>query len=409
MLDSAGFSLFLAERTRGAGGLHAESLGQARTVLSMRTRRRNPSAQYPHRRTATRAQKRRTRLHPCRVRAGNHLQHHLQQRDQTFTVGVQKAEVARPPEALGQNVLQDQAQEGRPAYRAHRTLAGLAVAIAKADLSVLAGKNVLLPNHAPIQIAAQIDQGFFSIAHAFAIDHPLRRNAGWKPQSRLAEGRQHLGPEHLGQGAMVEQIAVAATALRSPAPRLRIQRRRRHRQMDMRMEIQAAGMGVQHRHRAGVALQVFIVPAKGVHRGPGTIEQHGVERALMSPGQFPDFRRQRESEQEVVCRHLPPQLAFQPLLAFVMLAVRAIAMAAGVRHQAFLVAGAARRHHARHHGGATVLHGGEGLGVAGQDRGRILLEVVRFKAGDDGGEGNHLTVPHWIEKRLIKALMRALA
>ena len=39
----------------------------------------------------------------------------------------------------------------------------------------------------------------------------------------------------------------------------------------------------------------------------------------------------------------------------------------------------------------------------------ILPEVVRFKAADDVGEGNHLTDPHWIEKRLIKVLMRALA
>ncbi len=34
--------------------------------------------------------------------------------------------------ALGQNVLQDQAQEGRPAQRAHRILAGFTVAIAEA-------------------------------------------------------------------------------------------------------------------------------------------------------------------------------------------------------------------------------------------------------------------------------------
>jgi hypothetical protein len=32
--------------------------------------------------------------------------------------------------------------------------------------------------------------------------------------------------------------------------------------------------------------------------------------------------------------------------------------------------------------------------VAGQDRGGILLEIIRFKAGDDGREGNHLTAPH---------------
>jgi len=79
---------------------------------------------------------------------------------------MQKSEVAGSPESLGQHVLQDQMEEGRPAHRAHRTLAGLAVAIPKADLTVVAGEDVPLLNDASIQIAAQIDQDLFAIAHA---------------------------------------------------------------------------------------------------------------------------------------------------------------------------------------------------------------------------------------------------
>jgi hypothetical protein len=72
-------------------------------------------------------------------------------------------------------------------------------------------------------------------------------------------------------------------------------------------------------------------------------------------------------------------LPLQPLLAFVMLAMRATAMPAGVRHDALFVTGAAVRQHARRQGGAAVLHGGEGLPLAGQQRGRILLEAVASK------------------------------
>lgn len=129
----------------------------------------------------------------------------------------------------------------------------------------------------------------------------------------------------------------------------------------------------------------------------------------MAPGQIAQLRRQGEGEQEMAARHLLPDLPFQPLLAFVMLAVRAIAMAAGVGHQTLFVTGTARRQHARRHGRAAVLHGGQRLALAGQQGGRILPKGVRFEAADDVGEGNHLTVPHWIEKRLIRALMRALA
>ncbi len=325
---------------------------------------------------------------------------------------MQKAVVARPPEALGQHVLQDQVQEGRAAYGAHHALAGLAVPIAETHLAVLAGEDVLFLNHAPIQIAAQIDQGLLAVAHALAVDHPLRRHAGRRFQAGLFERGQHLGAKHLGQGTVVEQVAVAALAAASlgpPAPSLGIQRRRRHGQMDMGVVVESPGVGVQHRHRAGRALQLFVVPAEGAQRCPSAVEQDGVERALMLPGQRLQFCRQGECEQEVVGRHVALELPFQPLLAFVVLAVRATAMAAGMGHQTGLVTGAARRQETRRQGGAALLHGGEGLTLAGQQGLAILPEVVRLEAGDDIGEGDHLTVPHWIEKRLIKASIQALA
>jgi hypothetical protein len=53
----------------------------------------------------------------------------------------------------------------------------------------------------------------------------------------------------------------------------------------------------------------------------------------MGGGQPPEFGRQGEGDQEIIRRHQSPGLPFQPLLALVMLAIRAVAMAAGVRHQ----------------------------------------------------------------------------
>jgi hypothetical protein len=37
-----------------------------------------------------------------------------------------------------------------------------------------------------------------------------------------------------------------------------------------------------------------------------------------------------------------------------------------------------------------------------------VLEAGALETGNDRGQRNHLTVLHWIEKRCIKALMRAL-
>jgi len=91
---------------------------------------------------------------------------------------MQKAEVAGPPEALGQDVLQDQPEESGAAHRAHRHLAGLAVAVTKADLALVTGQDVLLLNDASIKIAAEIDQSLLASADAFAVDDPFPWVAG---------------------------------------------------------------------------------------------------------------------------------------------------------------------------------------------------------------------------------------
>jgi hypothetical protein len=47
--------------------------------------------------------------------------------------------------------------------------------------------------------------------------------------------------------------------------------------------------------------------------------------------------------------------------------------------------------------------------VAGQYGALVLLEVVLPEAINDGGHGDHVTFPHLMVKRLIKASMRSLA
>jgi hypothetical protein len=166
---------------------------------------------------------------------------------------------------------------------------------------------------------------------------------------------------------------------------------------------------MQHADRPRTAFQVFVVLAEGADRRPGTFEQQGIEEALMAPGQIPEFGRYGKGHQEIVGRDLALELAFQPLLAFVMLAVRAVAVPAGVRHQASFVTGGTTRQHLRRQGRAAGFHGGQGLALAGQHHVAILLQVGRLVAADDVGEGNHLTTPQAIEKRSIRALMRTLA
>ena len=86
---------------------------------------------------------------------------------------MQKAIIARSSEALGQDVLQDQVQEIDCGQRAHFQCPTLAVPVVKADLSVVAGQDVGLPDHAAIKVAPQIDECLVAVTHTFAIDHPF--------------------------------------------------------------------------------------------------------------------------------------------------------------------------------------------------------------------------------------------
>ena len=107
--------------------------------------------------------------------------------------------------------------------------------------------------------------------------------------------------------------------------------------MHMGMEIEPAGMRMQHRHRAGAALQLLVVLAESAQRLPSALHQLGVEQALMLPGQRAQFRGQGERDQEIAARHPPLRLPLDPLLALKVLAMRTIAMTAGVRRQALFI------------------------------------------------------------------------
>ena len=68
----------------------------------------------------------------------------MQQCDQPLAVGMQKADVARAPEPLGQHILQHQPEELRPWNRPALELPRLAIAVAETHLPVGAADEILL-------------------------------------------------------------------------------------------------------------------------------------------------------------------------------------------------------------------------------------------------------------------------
>jgi len=91
--------------------------------------------------------------------------------------------------------------------------------------------------------------------------------------------------------------------------------------------------------------------------GPAATAQQVMDDALMVPGQGPQLGRQGEGEQEVGGGHALLELALQPLLALVVLAMGAAAMAAGLGHQRLVVTIRAGSEHAGAERGAALFDG----------------------------------------------------
>ena len=129
----------------------------------------------------------------------------------------------------------------------------------------------------------------------------------------------------------------------------------------------------------------------------------------MRPGERPEFGGQGEGQQKVLGRDLLVQLPFQPLLALMMLAVRAVAMAAGMRHQFLMRASGAFDLHHRARLGAALFHRRKRSVVLRGESVPILRQEVGLEGVDELSQADHLTRPQVMLKPSIRALIRSMA
>ena len=85
---------------------------------------------------------------------------------------MQKTIIARTTKPPRQNVLQHQPQEVFAFERAHFDLLGLAIDIPKRYVATVIGDDILLADHAAIQIAGQIFQCRLAFADMLAVGYP---------------------------------------------------------------------------------------------------------------------------------------------------------------------------------------------------------------------------------------------
>ena len=284
----------------------------------------------------------------------------MEQLDQAFAVGMQEAEVACTSEASGQHMLQDQPKELGTGDGTGFHLLGLGLLITEGHLSILADQDVFFLNDTPIEIAPEIDQCLFTAPDRLAINDPFFGVTLGQRESLMDDCVEHFGAEDLGQGLVIEEVNLAGLLgfwFGSPQPLLAIHSGSRHDQMHMGMIVEPTRMGMQDRNGARHALQPLVVMTEAAHGLPDTADHPIIEGALVLPGQGPELGRQGEGQQKILGRDLLLELTLQPLLAFMVLAMRAVAMTTGVRHQDLMVTGGALHLHAWTQRSATSLHG----------------------------------------------------
>ncbi len=142
-------------------------------------------------------------------------------------------------------------------------------------------------------------------------------------------------------------------------------------------------MGMQDRDGTGASLQLAVVLGEGFNGLPAAAGDQRIEYTLMPPCQRPQLLGQGESQQEILGGHLFIQLALQPLLTLVVLAVGTVAVTAGVGYEDVVVALAALCLHQGTERSTAGLHGGQRPAMARQDRPLILRQKVGLERLDD--------------------------
>lgn len=163
---------------------------------------------------------------------------------------------------------------------------------------------------------------------------------------------------------------------------------------------------MENRGESRCATEFFVVLGEALEDVLNCSEHQRIDCFLVFPGKIPELFGQSEGEQVVLGRQPPAQLVINPLLAFMVLAMGTVPVAAGMRDiglLAALVIGTLDQHM------RTMLlsalgHGLQGLFMTRQDKFLVLSKKAIPELVDDRGEQNHFTPPHRMSMVLISVL-----
>jgi hypothetical protein len=108
--------------------------------------------------------------------------------------------------ALGQDMLHQQVKEVLSGNCSCPIFIAFGVDISKGDFSVFAAKDVFFLDDAFIQIFAEVDDRFVSVAHMLTVDNPLFWGIGRYSQILINDCFQQLCPEYFSRVFLNKEI-----------------------------------------------------------------------------------------------------------------------------------------------------------------------------------------------------------
>ena len=240
------------------------------------------------------------------------------------------------------------------------------------------------------------------------MNHPLIGQGLLAVQSRQPHGLKPLCSQHIGEIPCPEENLLLLLFLLPSFP-VHVDGTGGHNQMHMRMVIEITLMGMQHSMGTGAASQLRIPAGKAVNRLPGGFQQQIIGNALVGPEHSPQLCRHRGSDHEIVDRQEFGLLPIELLPAFVVLAVGAAAVAAGMGQGHLIVTAIAFQHNHAAVFIAATTHGLQCPVMAWQKLLAVTLFKIAAVAIDQISKEDHQMSSQRMAKPATRSLMRSLA
>ena len=297
--------------------------------------------------------------------------------------GAKEAEIADFDEASGQDMLKEAMDELCGREGAERDLAGSGRAVAKGDLVVFEFYQAAVADGDPEDVGSQVLEGSASIADRFAVNDPLLLPDGGRDivgEAGFLEGVKEFGPENPGECLDRDQEVMVG---REPGAVIEGQPTGRDEIVNVRMVGEVASPGVQNADqtelsadKTGVLCQKLCCSCRG-------LKEQVIDKRLVTAGEWAQGGGDGEGEHEVRDWQQKILLFLQPFLGFVILALGAMTVAAGVVAVLGLVALRAGVDLPTQSWCAALLDGAHGPSVAGEKTIGVFLAVGRAVLAED--------------------------